>query len=202
MKPATATVEVDGTPVAVTDGGFSTTVTAGVHSVVASATGYFTYRNNVSVTAGGTTMVTIALTATAGVNGYLAGTVSPVSATVTVDGQTETVVNGAFNITLPAGFHAIDVTDPGYLPYASLVDIVGNATTSEKIVLSPTPALSSTYLSTLAYVLIGVLAALAVIFLVLAVTGRRRSPPPPQAWPSGAAIPPPPPPQPPPWSEG
>ena len=202
VKPATATVEVDGAPVAVTDGGFSTTVTAGVHSVVASATGYFTYRNNVSVTAGGTTTVTIALTATAGVTGYLAGTVSPVSATVTVDGQTETVVNGAFNITLPAGFHAIDVTDPGYLPYASLVDIVGNATTSEKIVLSPTPALSSTYLSTLAYVLIGVLAALAVIFLVLAVTGRRRSPPPPQAWPSGAATPPPPPPQPPPWSEG
>jgi thermopsin len=212
VTPATATVVIDGAPVSVTSGTFSEVVTAEVHSVVASAPGYLTYYDNVTVAAGATQNLTIDLTP---ISGYLVGTISPTSATLTVDGQTETVTNGTFNVTLAAGFHAIEVTAPGYLPYVAVVDIVGHTTTSEKIVLSATSS-SVYYLSPFAYALIGILAALAVILVILAVMRGRRNPPPPVAWPAGAATspspqpppsgaapppPPPPPPPAPPWSE-
>ncbi len=183
VTPATATLTVDGTPATVTDGAFSVSATPGVHSVVASASGYVTYRNNVSVSGGATTPLTIVLASTS-VTGYFAGTVSPASATLSVDGHTETIVSGAFNITLAVGFHAVEVTASGYLPYVALVDVTGGTTTSQTIVLtassSTTP--SSTYLSPLAYGLIGLLAVLVIIFLIIAATRGRRSSPPAQAW--------------------
>ncbi|MGC2289733.1 MAG: thermopsin family protease [Thermoplasmata archaeon] len=194
VTPATATVTVDGTVVTVTGGAFSVGASVGVHSVVASAPGYVSYLNNVSVAGGSTTTVTIALTPTA-LSGYFAGTISPASATLSVDGHTETVVSGAFNLTLPAGFHAVEVSASGYVPYVALVEITGGATNSQTIALKASSGAtpSSTYLSPLAYALIGILAALAVIFLIIAATRGRRSAPPAQSWSPGVPPPPTPP---------
>jgi hypothetical protein len=192
VTPATATVDIDGTAATVTAGSFSVSVTAGIHSIVASASGYVTYYTNVSVSAGATTTVTITLKAVTP-SGYLAGTVSPASATLSVDGQAESVVSGTFNVTLSAGLHVVEVTASGYLPYVTLVDIAGGATTKETIALSalPTTSPSSTYLSPLAYGLIAVLAVLAIIFLIIAATRGRRNPPAAQSWSPGGAPPPP-----------
>jgi thermopsin len=198
VTPTTATVDVDGTPLMVTGGSFSMTVPAGLASVVASAPGYATYYNNVSVSGGTTTTLTIDLGPSSSSGfGHFAGKISPASATLTVDGQTETVVNGAFNVSLSAGFHTVEVTAPGYLPDVLTVDIFAGATTTQNIALSPSTTPASTYLSPLAYGLIGLLAVLAVIFLVIALMrgGRRSSPPPPAvSWSPGTPPPPPSPP--------
>ena len=48
--------------------------------------------------------------------GYAAGTVLPATATVTIDGRSVAVVNGAFNVSLSPGVHSLEVTAPGYAP--------------------------------------------------------------------------------------
>jgi thermopsin len=192
VSPATATVEINGTAVTVTSGAFSESVSVGLHSIVASAPGYATYYNDVSVSGGATTVVPIILARPTTGSGYFAGTVSPDSATLSVDGATQLVTHGTFNITLSVGFHAVEVTATGYLPYVAIVDINAGTTTSQKIVLSANPASSFDYLSPLAYVLIGILAVVAVVCLLIAATRGRRTapPPPPQSWSQGPPVPP------------
>ncbi len=64
VSPGSATLYVDGTEQALGSGGtFSVTLPVGVHSVEVVASGYVTYFNNVTVSAGGTTHLAIALTA-------------------------------------------------------------------------------------------------------------------------------------------
>ncbi len=191
VTPASASVLVDGMATTVTDGAFSVSVPAGVSSIVASAPGFLTYYTNVSVTGGTTTTVTIHLASSSTGTGWVAGTISPTSAQLTIDGQVETVTGGAFNVSLAAGVHVVEVTASGYVPYVTTVDIVTGSTQRLAVSLSAvSPA--STYLSPLAYGLIAVLAVLAVLFLVIALTRGRKTPPPAQSWSSPPPYPPPP----------
>jgi len=64
ITPSSGTLYIDGAPASVGSGGaFSATVPVGVHSIEVTASGYAPYFNNVTVTAGGSTHLTIALTA-------------------------------------------------------------------------------------------------------------------------------------------
>ncbi len=66
ISPTSGTVYVDGAPVSVVAGGtFSVTVLVGLHSVEVTSSGYVSYFNNVSVTAGATTHLTISLASSA-----------------------------------------------------------------------------------------------------------------------------------------
>lgn len=64
VSVTTATLTVDGSAVTLSGGGtFSLLEAPGVHAIVASASGYYTYYNNVSVASNTATIVTIAMTA-------------------------------------------------------------------------------------------------------------------------------------------
>jgi thermopsin len=63
VSPGSASVWVDGAAVPLTSGAYSGSESPGVHSIEVTASGYAPYFNNVSVTAGATSSLTIALTA-------------------------------------------------------------------------------------------------------------------------------------------
>lgn len=173
VTPTTATVLVDGTPATVTSGAFSVSVSAGMHSVEALASGYYTYFNNVSVAGGATTTVAIVLhpvTPPVGADGTLSLTVTPASATVVVDGSTVTLTSGAYSASATPGIHSIVVSASGYYTYYNNVTVTSSTTTSVPITLnavsSSSSSSSSSSISNTGWVIIAVLAVLAVIFLI------------------------------------
>ncbi len=72
-------------------------------------------------------------------DGYLSGTVSPGSATVTVDSTPISVRNGAFNVTLAAGAHAVSASAPGYETWTGTETVQSGRTTPLTIALTLTP---------------------------------------------------------------
>ncbi len=172
VTPTSATVKVDGTAVTLSSGSFSTTVSVGVHSIVATASGYYPYYNNVSVSSGGTSTVTIALnpvTPAAG-SGTLSLTVTPTSATVWVDGTQVTLTSsGTYSNAETSGVHSIEVSASGYYTYYNNVTVSNGGTTSVPISLnavSSSSSSSSSGISTTGWAIIALLAVLAVIFLI------------------------------------
>jgi len=173
VTPATAGVTVDGTAVTVTSGSFSVSASAGTHAIVASAAGYYTYYNNVTVSGGATTTVTIGLhpvTPPPGPDGTLSLTVSPGSATVWVDGAQVTLSSGAFSASETPGVHSVEVSASGYYTYYNNVTVSSGSTTSVPISLNSVSSSSSSSgtggISDTGWVIIALLAVLAVIFLV------------------------------------
>jgi len=111
---------------------------------------------------------------------------------VLIDGQNLTGTTNTVSISLPNGVYTFAVWAPtGYTasPAAGSITVSG-APVAKGITTAAIPPPPSTtsnswnYLGTLAYAIIGVLALLAVIFLVLAIMFARRKPPanPPQSW--------------------
>jgi len=173
VTPATASVAVDGTAVTVTSGSFSVPASAGTHAIVASATGYYTYYNNVSVSGGTTTTVTIALhpvTPPAGPDGTLSLAVTPGSATVLVDGAQVSLTSGAFSAQETPGVHSVEVSASGYYTYYNNVTVSSGVTTPVTISLNSVSSSSSSSgvggISDTGWVIIALLAVLAVIFLI------------------------------------
>ncbi len=192
VTPATANVTIDGAPVTLTSGAFSTAVSAGTHAIVASAAGYYTYYNNVTVSSGATTTVAISLnpvTPPPGPDGSLSLTVSPSSATVWVDGSAVTLSNGAYSASVTPGVHSIEVSASGYYTYYDNVTVKSSTTTSVPISLNAVSSstTSSNEISSTGWAIIAVLAVLAVIFLVttLVFMGRARKGPSGPSPPSG-----------------
>jgi thermopsin len=124
--------------------------------------------------------------------GTLSGTVSPSGATLWVDGIQQTLgAGGTYSVTLPVGVHSVEVTDSGYVNYFNNATTKQGATTTLNIALTAVGSSSSGVagISSTGWILIGLLAALAVIFLVLALVFARRGRRPPAV----AAYNPPPP---------
>jgi hypothetical protein len=61
VSPASAGVRIDGTAVTLTSGAYDGQWAPGVHSIEVTASGYYAYYNNVSVTSGATTTLMISL---------------------------------------------------------------------------------------------------------------------------------------------
>ena len=181
VSPANATVLVNGFQVSLTNGNFTGNVTPGLTLIEVSASGYHSYYNNVTVSSGGTTSVTIALNpVTPAPDGTLSLTVSPGSATVWVDGSQVTLTSGAYSASVTPGVHSIEVTASGYYTYYNNVTVTSSATTSVPISLnsgsSSSSSSSSSGISMDAWIIIALLLVLTVIFLAGMIYFARRPP--------------------------
>jgi thermopsin len=145
---------------------------------VAPPAGYAASPQNgeVSLTANMTVPITFSKV---GATGELSITVQPSGATeLWIDNQSvAAVAGGSFNLSLAAGVHSVEATDPGYYPYYNNVSIPGGGTTHLSIVLDPIT--NGTGASSLPWVVVGVLSAVAVGLAVLAGFwySQRRPPP-------------------------
>jgi len=141
--------------------------------------------------------------------GTLSGTVSPSGATLWVDGTEQTLSSGGtYSLTLPVGVHSIEAMESGYVTYYNNATLTLGTTTNLNVTLASSSTSASGFagISTMGWVLIGVLAALAAVFLVTTIIFARRgrqqppvapysaSPPPATGAPPAWEQPPPPPP--------
>jgi hypothetical protein len=69
--------------------------------------------------------------------GELQGTLTPAGATLTIDGQLVTVVNGTFNVSLVAGIYTVVASLKGFATSTQTITIVGGATAVDPITLVP-----------------------------------------------------------------
>jgi hypothetical protein len=171
VTPASASVTAAGAPVNLVGGSASVNLSAGVVPIEATATGYYPYFNNVTVASGGTTVLTIALNPVTpvGANGTLSLSVTPTSASAWVDGSPVSLHGGQYETSIAPGVHSIEVTASGYYPYFNNVTVKSGSPTAFTITLNPVSSGSSSSISNTGWAIIGVLAALAAIFLVLTV---------------------------------
>jgi len=190
VTPADASVWVNGSKLTVLAGQASWTGTPGWVPVEALAVGYYPYFTNVSAVSGTTVNLTIALKPIE--PGTLTLTVTPGSAYTYVDGNLVALTGGVYSASIAPGLHSVVVVAAGYYTYYNNLTVTSQQTTNLTIALiavsSPSSAVAG--ISTPGWGLIGLLAALAVIFLVAMVYFARRgrsggSPPvtpPPQPW--------------------
>jgi thermopsin len=134
----------------------------------------------ITVVAGAVTSTPVAFTAD---HGWIVGSVAPGGARLSIDGKPVSVSNGAFNVSVAPGLHAVSASESGYATYANNVTVTpANSTRltislprvsaqSGGFPLSPTSIL---YLS-LGLVVLGV----AIVVAVLLTRGQRRGGSPP-----------------------
>jgi thermopsin len=140
VTPASALLWIDGVAASLTDGAFSQSVSAGVHSVEATATGYYPYFNNVSVSSGTTTELMIVLnpiTPPVGADGTLTLQVTPTSASAWVDGVAVSLTDGTYSASVTPGVHSLEITASGYYPYFNNVTVTSQLTTTVPVTLDP-----------------------------------------------------------------
>ncbi|HTT26129.1 MAG TPA: thermopsin, partial [Thermoplasmata archaeon] len=93
-----------------------------------------------AVVAGADQSIDLQFTLLPVIDGYLLGSIQPAGATLLVDGVPVTLSGNTFNVSLPPGVHAIEVTLAGYHPYFNNFTISAGARTNvPTIVLSQLP---------------------------------------------------------------
>lgn len=168
------------------------TTPAGRLGYTVSAVGYVAKPATGSVVGPSANVIAVAFTP---INGTFAARVAPVTATLTVGGQTVLLAaNGSASISLTPGLYAVEVTATGYLPYFDNVSVASAHTSSLAVSLTSIPAAPAPAVSSAAWAAIGLLAALVVVLLVimLGYRSRARRPPPkavPPASPPTASAP-------------
>jgi thermopsin len=183
------------------------TVGSGTYFWQSTSPGYAATPSSGSLSVTGETNLTITFTAAASATGTLSGTVTPTTASVWIDGLAQTVgAGGTFSETLPIGVHSIEAKATGYATYFNNVTVSLGQTTTVTISLTPVTTTTTGSGSSSsspggvpiwAWALIGLLGALAAVFLVTTVLARRgKSPPtmqpynaPPPAASAGASPP-------------
>lgn len=111
-------------------------VTPGIYNVSVEQIGHSGFFDNVETTEGNTSYV---YSQTALVSGYIKGKVSPVTATVIVNGAPVTVTDGSFNFTGPAGTYYVNTSAQFYQTVSSKVTISAGVTTYVNVTLSYLP---------------------------------------------------------------
>ena len=138
VTPANAGVTVNGKTTSGTAGMYVWTLRPGSYYVNASLPGYTPYSNLVTVRAGVTVVVSVVLTPVT-TFGYLAGTVTPTSATVIANGVVVPVEGGTFNVTLAPGAYYLSVTAAGYVSLVTEANISEGQATHVTLVLAAVP---------------------------------------------------------------
>jgi hypothetical protein len=120
VEPVTATLTVDGAvvPVDSSTGLFNATVGWGLNWVNVTQVGLTSFSEQVYVQAGQVAEVDATL-----VGAWVAGSVAPFNATVTLDGVDVPVGTGGFNVTTTTGTHYLNATAWGYAPYHRVVHV-------------------------------------------------------------------------------
>ncbi|WP_336002027.1 carboxypeptidase regulatory-like domain-containing protein [Halorientalis halophila] len=136
------------------DGSYSLTLTEGDYTVEASADGFQSDSQSVTVTAGETTTADFALDAVV-TEGDIAGTVTDADgsaiegATVTAGGQsTTTAADGSYTLTLEEGDYTVEANADGYVADSQTVTVTAGETTTADFALE---AEGPTYQSFTAY---------------------------------------------------
>jgi hypothetical protein len=121
---------------------------------------------------------------------YIAGTVAPGNATVTVDGVAATLIDGAFNVSVSAGSYVVMATLSGYSTYGGNVTTTAGNVTPVIITLQPastrqaepsTSVVSSPWTTFAPFILFGIaIIAVVALALILRRGGRRTLLPPPR----------------------
>jgi hypothetical protein len=109
--------------------------------------------------------------------GYVTGTVDPPGATVTINGTTVLVTNGAFNVSLGPGNYTVRATASGYAPWTENFTIAAGNRTAVPVSMHPLPLPGSTSPVDSRWVEILAVSAIAGLIVVAVVTYLRRSPP-------------------------
>ncbi len=144
--------------------------------------------------AGGPVTVTVNFTALAGT---LVLTLTPVNATVAIDGRTQTPVNGTLTVVVAPGLHSLEVSAPGFVVYFNNVSIAPGELLAVSVALAASAssgAGSGPTGGTLALLVgLGTLAVVLLIGMVYFWSRRGAPPAPPPAGAVGTAVPPAPP---------
>lgn len=110
----------------------------------------------------------------------ISGTVTPVTATVTVNGSAVQVVNGAFSEPIVAGTYTVRVTASGYEPNSTSVTLTPGNTSTVTVALQPASSSSSTVAglssTSLGEIAAAVVIGLAAVLGTVVVLQRRRGP--------------------------
>ncbi len=137
---------------------------------------------NVTV-AGGPVTVTVNFTA---VGGTLVLTLTPVNATIAIDGLVQAPVNGTLTVIIAPGLHRLAASAPGYAPYFNNVSLAPGELLAVSVALvgapagpSSSPGPTGPYLALL--IGVGTLATVFLIGMVYFATRRARPPSPPPA---------------------
>jgi hypothetical protein len=170
VVPVAASVAVDGTPVATSDGLFALDLVPAPHVLTASASGYDPFNVSVDIRFNETTRVVLTLNVS---NGWILGTVAPANARLEVDGRSVGLgIDGAFNTSLSPGAHHLRVSSDGYVTSDRNVTVDAGRATHVLLTLDAVTSAGSTLPS---YILpIGLIAAAAVVVLIAAILRRRR----------------------------
>jgi hypothetical protein len=79
-------------------------------------------------------------------NGYFRGSVSPANATIYINGQSYSLTNGQFNISLPPGTYEVKVSATGFTTYTTNITVSSSSATQIKsLSLQKTSTPSSTF---------------------------------------------------------
>ncbi len=139
VQPADAAVTVNGRPIPLANATAQLVVLPGEYFVNATLAGYAPYSNLVSVTVGTTVVVSVVLSLLPAY-GYLEGTVTPSTATVTANGVIVPVVNGSFDVSLAPGEYYVSATASGYGAELLEANVTAGAVTRLSIDLAPSPS--------------------------------------------------------------
>ena len=108
------------------------------------------------------------------INGTLLAHVSPAGATLAVGGQPVPVVDGSASVSLTPGLYSVKVTESGYLPYFNNISVSSARTSELNVSLTSMPTAPAPGISTAAWALIGILAAVTVLLLLVLLVSRSR----------------------------
>jgi hypothetical protein len=117
VLPGSATVTVDGAPLALSAGGGTEVLAPGRHVVAAGALGFYHDVVNVTVSPGNQSFVNLSLTP---IPGFIVGTIHPAAASLLIDGRGIAVnATGNFNASVLSGVHVVVAFLVGYLNYSN-----------------------------------------------------------------------------------
>lgn len=120
ISPASANLTIDGSVVLVASGTFNVSLYGGTHTVAASAPGYAPYLEPVTTVAGRGTYLSVVMTDL----GWIAGTIAPPTATVSVDGNRIAVIGGEFNFSVTGdAVYNVSASAAGFVPAWSNVRV-------------------------------------------------------------------------------
>ncbi len=164
---------------AITGSSYNFTLTNGSYTfTITNLSSYYTTTSHLTVTVNGSNVTeTVHYYHWA----YITGTISPVNATLTINGKAVTLSSsGSFNISLPNGTYHVIVSETGYSTYYDNFTLNSSSVKSMSISLNPiskpstTPTKPSSISSTEIYIIIGAIAAVAVIGGVVVVIRRKK----------------------------
>jgi hypothetical protein len=125
VDPLDTAVTLDGATVPIGTGAFNYSTLGGIHYLNATAPGYAPYHRVVSLTAGSGMYVAISLND----RGWIRGTVSPITASVSVLGASVPLIGGAYNVSVVGGsVYNVSVEEPGFAPEWANVAVQPSAT--------------------------------------------------------------------------